>query len=180
MPGIKRNKQMGERGRASPTVWLCYCLSCFPPEEQCPWYRCWDFMFYSSTVLHVWFEHFHCLSDTLRFMDNGRDGHWVAVRPSDLFAQSKDWGMYGWQWRSLGLQALLILAMSWLGKCVEIICDSDQGVSCGRGGHTRQLAHTSTPKLKRKKKKRRSMDDISCGPSCWTGLWMGAVIEKSR
>lgn len=38
----------------------------------------------------------------------------------------------------------LILAMSWLGKCVEITCDSVQRVSCGRGGHT-QLAHTSAP-----------------------------------
>lgn len=33
---------------------------------------------------HVWFEHFHCLSDTPRVMDNGRDGHRVACQTFGL------------------------------------------------------------------------------------------------
>lgn len=55
----------------------------------------------------------------------------------------------------------LILAMLWFGKCVEIICDSGQRVSCGRGGRA-QLAHMSAPN----RKKDNSMGDISCGLSC--------------
>lgn len=64
----------------------------------------------------------------------------------------------------------LILAMSWLVKCVEIICDSGQRVSCGRGGHTR-LAHTSAPEQKKfkKKKKQRGWHQL------WTKLFNRSV-----
>lgn len=39
----------------------------------------------------------------------------------------------------------LILAVSWSGTCVEIICDSGQRVSCGGHAAAPQRAHTSTP-----------------------------------
>lgn len=43
----KRHQTNGwvkEEEGASFTVRLYYCPRCFPPEAQCPWYRCWDFM----------------------------------------------------------------------------------------------------------------------------------------
>lgn len=39
----------------------------------------------------------------------------------------------------------LILAVSWSGTCVEIICDSGQRVSCGGRAAAPHLAHTSAP-----------------------------------
>lgn len=65
-----------------------------------------------------------------------------------------------------GVFKLLILAMSWSLKCVEIICDSGQRVSCGSTGCHTQFAHMSVPKEGKKK----PMGDISGGPSCLTGL----------
>lgn len=107
---------------------------------------------------HVWLEHFHSLSDSLLLMDNGRG--WALsgcqtlklvctkqrLRRVRLAGSTARWGF-----------KRLILAMLWLVKCVEIICDSGQRVSCGRGGHTR-LAHTSAPNRKKKRKKKKGKE----------------------
>lgn len=102
---------------------------------------------------HVWLEHFHSLSDTLLLMDNGRGWALSGCQTLKLVCTKQRlrrvWLPAGARW---GFKRL-ILAMSWLAKCVEIICDSGQRVSCGRGGHTR-LAHTSAPNQEGKEKKR--------------------------
>lgn len=92
-----------------PTVCLCYCLCCFPPRGAVSLVQMLGF--------HVWLEHFHCLSGALYSVDNGRGRHQVAVKPRNLFAQSGDWDMYGWKWRSQGLQASHIGHVVVRGMC---------------------------------------------------------------
>lgn len=41
---VQTDGRVREEEAASPTVRLYYRLCCVPPEAQCPWYRCWDFM----------------------------------------------------------------------------------------------------------------------------------------
>lgn len=161
---------MGECGRASPTVWLCYCLSCFPPEEQCPWYRCWDFT--CGLSVFIAFQT-HC---ALWIMAGG--GHWVAVRPSDLFTQ---------RLRPVWLAVALtgVTSPTHIGHVVvRGMCRNYMRLWPGSKLRQRRPHPTTRPhvctKQEKRERQRRSMDDISCGPSCWTGLWMGAVIQKSR
>lgn len=127
-------------------------------------------------------EHFRCLVDTLFLADNGRGWLLSGCQTFKLVCTKQRPRRVSAGSRARRGYKLLILAVSWLGTCVEIICDSGQSVSCGRRGRT-QLAHTSAPNWKKREKKtgeRSSMGDISCGRSCRTGLRMGAVIEKSR
>lgn len=94
--------------------------------------------------VYMWLEHFHSLSDALYLTGSGRGwGNRVlskleaCLHRAECEACSADraarWGF-----------KRLILAMSWLVKCAEIIRDSGQRVSCGGGGRHTRLAHMST------------------------------------
>lgn len=122
-----------------------------------PWCRCWD-----ST----------CGIDR----PTGACCSWVAVKPWILFAPSGDRDILSWKLLPRGFQASRIGCVV-VRKCVEIIRDSGQRVSCGGSGHT-QLAHMSALNQRRKKKKEREREQHG-----WHQLWteqFNRSVERRR